>query len=75
MGKIVLDLGKSEKEHGLTYAAFSRVTKLEDIGIVGHFTEERFLHMIGKQKKVAPRKAEERHLKMLAEATLEWLRG
>ena len=68
-GKIIIDLGKNEKEHGLTYVAFSRVRKLEDIGIVGSFTHERFLHLIGKHKKVAPRKREERRLKRLAEAT------
>ena len=68
-GKIILDLGKTEKEHGLTYVAFSRVKKLEDIGIIGNFSLERFVHKIASHKKMAPRKREERRLKKLAEKT------
>ena len=34
-GKLVLDLSDKEKECGLTYVAFSRATRLRDIGIVG----------------------------------------
>mgnify|MGYP005698177475 CR=1 FL=1 len=33
--KIVMNLGANEKEHGLSYVAFSRATKLSNIGITG----------------------------------------
>ncbi len=34
-GKVVIKLGKSEREHGLSYVAFSRATRLSNIGIIG----------------------------------------
>lgn len=33
-----MHLGKDEKKHGLTYTAFSRVTRFSDIGIAAGFT-------------------------------------
>ena len=41
--KIVLHLGKDEKEHGLTYTAFSRATPFSDVGIFDGFEASRFL--------------------------------
>ena len=35
---MVVHLGKDEKKHGLTYTAFSRVTRFSDIGIAAGFT-------------------------------------
>lgn len=32
LGNIIVDLGKEEKEHGLTYVAFSRVRLLRGLG-------------------------------------------
>ena len=58
--KIVLHLGKSEKEHGLTYTAFSRATKFSDVGIFDGFESTRFTHKIPQQTKMASRLAEER---------------
>ncbi len=51
-GKVVVHLGKEEKEHGLTYTAFSRVTRFNDIGIADGFTAERLTSKIRKNKKV-----------------------
>ena len=62
-GKVVVHLGKEEKEHGLTYTAFSRVTRFSDIGIADGFTAERLTPKIRKNKKVKPRILEERKLK------------
>ena len=41
-GKIVMDLSDREREHGLTYVAFSRATKFENIGIEGGLSLARF---------------------------------
>ena len=73
LARIILNLGKEEKEHGLTYVAFSRVKKLEDIGIVGDFSRERFTLKIANQSKMAPRKREERRIRDLAEETVEMI--
>ena len=37
-GLLVLDLGDSEKEHGLAYTAIYRATKTTNIGIINPFT-------------------------------------
>ena len=66
-------MGKNEKEHGLTYVAFSRVKKLEDIGIVGDFSRERFTLKIANQSKMAPRRREERRIRDLAEETVDMI--
>jgi ATP-dependent exoDNAse (exonuclease V) alpha subunit len=34
-GKVVINLGDKEKEHGLSYVAFSRATAISDFGITG----------------------------------------
>jgi ATP-dependent DNA helicase PIF1 len=70
-GKIVLNLGKNEKEHGLTYVAFSRATKLRNIGIEGGLTCERFTVKIKNQAKMKARKDEEQRLRNLVEPTIE----
>ena len=51
-GKVVMNLGKTERECGLSYVAFSRATRLRDVGIVGGFTFERFTRMIKKHPKM-----------------------
>ena len=68
-GKVVVHLGKDEKEHGLTYTAFSRVTKFSDIGTAGGFTAERLTSKIRRNKKVKPRILEERKLKKKGQNT------
>jgi ATP-dependent exoDNAse (exonuclease V) alpha subunit len=74
--KLVLDLGKNEKEHGLTYVAFSRARRLRDIGIIGEFTKTRITESIRKQAKMKSRQAEEARLRGIAletkEAVDEW---
>ena len=69
-GKIVMDLGKNEREHRLTYTAFSCATRFADIGIIGGLTEERFTTSILKHKKVKPRIEEEKWLADLSARTM-----
>ena len=57
--KVVLHLGKREKEHGLTYTAFSRATKFSHVGVYDGLEAARFLFKIPNQKLMAPRLAEE----------------
>ena len=68
-GMLVADLGSKENEHGLSYTAFSRVTRLFNFGIIGGLTLERFTSKIKNQAKVAPRRVEESRLRTLAAAT------
>jgi len=51
-GKVVLHLGKKEKEHGLTYTGFSRVMKFIDIAIAGVLSLDRLTNKIGNQSKM-----------------------
>jgi hypothetical protein len=53
-GCLVFKLGPIEKSHGLTYTAFSRATRLLDIGIIGGLTRERIMGKIqnGKGMKI-----------------------
>ena len=44
--KVVVVIGNTEREHGLTYAAFSRVTRASDIGIDGRFPRNRLLEKV-----------------------------
>jgi hypothetical protein len=73
-GKIVADLGKSEREHGLTYTIFSRVTAFANLGIDGGLTLDRFTKSISTHEKMEPRKLEERRLAALSETTVQRLR-
>ena len=47
--KVILDLGKQEMSLGLSYVAFSRATRLSNIGIVGGITKERLTTVIQKK--------------------------
>ena len=67
--KIVLHLGKDEKEHGLTYTAFSRATRFSDVGIFDDFEASRFLIKIPMHKKMGARLAEERRYKVMERKT------
>ena len=71
--KVVVSLGKREREHGLTYTAFSRVRRATDIGIINGFPRDRLLTMIAKQAKMKPRIKEEKRLKKIAKTTETWL--
>ena len=74
-GKMVMDLSKYEKECGLTYVAFSRVTRLKDVGIIGGLTYERFSYKIRNKEKMGIRNAEMHRLGAAVDATIMRLRG
>ena len=48
----VIELGKSEREHALSYTAFSRATKLIDVGIRSELCQDRLVKKIRKHKKM-----------------------
>ena len=73
-GKIVMDLSDREREHGLTYVAFSRATKFENIGIEGGLSLACFTTSIREHSKMSARLAEEDRLRNLANATEERVR-
>jgi hypothetical protein len=72
--KVVCELGTREAEAGITYTAFSQVTKLVNFGIIGGLTFDRFTTKIRNHPKVAGRKFEESRLRALASATVAMLR-
>jgi len=69
-GTIVLHLGDREREHGLTYTGFSRVTKLINIAIAGGLSFERLTYTIRKGGKMKRRIKEEQRLKRLSTQTV-----
>ena len=74
-GKLVADLGKCEKEHGLTYTVFTRVTRFKNLGIINGLTRTRFTSNIKAHKKVAPRRREETRLRNLSTDTIARLQN
>ncbi len=54
-GKVILVLGKTEREHGLSYVGFSRTTRLEDVGVDGGINADRIMSKIQNQKKLKVR--------------------
>ena len=68
-GKFVVCFSTKEKEHGLTYTAFSRATVLTNIGIIGSLTCERLCEKILSHAKMEPRKIEDQRLKHLGTST------
>ena len=58
--KVVVVIGDKEREHGLTYTAFSQVTRASDIGIDGGFPRNRLLEKVKKQRLMQERIMEER---------------
>jgi ATP-dependent DNA helicase PIF1 len=68
-GKVVIKLGPKEMEHGLTYVAFSRATRLSNIGIIGGIPETRLTTQIRNQQKLQKRLVEDQRLHRLAEQT------
>ena len=67
--KIVANISEIEKEHGLTYTAFSRATRLTDIRLLNGITRNRLTIKIANQAKMEPRKKEERRLDRLVTST------
>ena len=71
--KIILKLGQMEKEHGLSYVAFSRATKLSDIGITGGISGSRLTTKISNMLKVKKRLKEDERLDNLEIDTIQLL--
>ena len=61
-----LKLGDKEKEHGLSYVAFSRSTRFCDNGIIGGLSRERLTTKISQQQKLVKRRQEDQRLRGLA---------
>ena len=61
--------GNEEKEHGLTYTAFSRATTFTDVGVFDDVDFSRFTKEIPNHKKMGPRLAEERRYDRLVQET------
>ena len=72
-GKVVCELGDKEPDAGITYTAFSRVTKMANFGIIGGLTYERFTSKIRDHSKFAGRIREEKRLRELSAKTIEQL--
>ena len=70
-GKVVADISSKEREHGLTYTAFSRVTKFCDFGLINGITKHRLINKIYAHAKMKPRMDAEQRLSRLAELTSE----
>ncbi|GFH56392.1 hypothetical protein CTEN210_12868 [Chaetoceros tenuissimus] len=73
--KVVVNLGKTEKEHGLTYTVFSRVTRASDIGIIGGFPKDSLIDKVAKQAKMKARIKEESRLNGIVRRTIQELRN
>jgi Helitron helicase-like domain at N-terminus/PIF1-like helicase len=69
-GKVVVDLGAKEMEHGLSYVAFSRVRRFKDIGIMGGIPLQRITSQISNQEKLKNRIFEDVRLEELEKQTL-----
>ena len=72
-GKVVVSLGEREREHGLTYTAFSRVKKMSNLGILGGLTFNRLTKSVRNQGKMALRMKEEKRLSRLVTLTIREL--
>ena len=73
-GKVVAELSSREPEAGITYTAFSRVTRMLNFGIIGGLTFDRFTSKIRNHVKVAGRQLEESRLREIATRTVTYLR-
>ena len=71
--KVVAHLGEVEKEHGLSYTVFSRVTKPSNLGLIGGLSRERLTQKILSQAKMKPRMKEEKRLEKFVRKTLAFL--
>jgi hypothetical protein len=70
---VVADLSNVEKEHGLTYTAFSRVQRLKNFGIIGGLNRDRLCSKISSGAKLKRRLLEEDRLSRLElETTQRW---
>ena len=74
-GKIVLNLGEKEDTVGLTYVAFSKAIKLQNIGIDGGFNRARIMEVISSKDSLKRRLEADARLTKLSEETIEKLRN
>ena len=72
-GKVILHLGDTEKDHGLSYVGFSRATTLRNVGIEGGITGERLTTRISSLAKLRKRLQEDARLKILEQTTMDKL--
>ena len=72
-GKVVISLGEKEREHGLTYTAFSRVKKMSNLGILGGMSYARLTKSIRNHVRMPLRVKEEKRLHVLSKATMKFL--
>ena len=72
-GKVIIELGPREPEHGITYMAFSRVTEFLNLGIIGGLTFDCFTSKIKNHAKVAGCKLKEIRLWQLASQMVAYL--
>ena len=72
--KVVVSLGSKEREHGLTYTAFSRVRRASDIGIINGFPKDCLTVLVRWQAKMSARIKEGKRLLALARKTERQLR-
>ena len=71
--KFFINMGKREKEHGLTYVSMSPVTKFSNIGIHNGITFNWSYKCIRNHKKMTPRIHEETCLHALCAETIKML--
>eukprot|EP00978_Attheya_sp_CCMP212_P023313 scaffold71160_cov44-Attheya_sp.AAC.1 len=72
-GKVVLNVSDHEREHGLTYAGFSRATGFSNIGLKDGITHTRLRYKILKQGKMPGRIKHERNLNQLYHERNIWM--
>ena len=72
--KVVCELGSKEPEAGITYTAFSRVTKMVNFGVIGGLTLDRLTTTIKNHAKFPGRIKEEQRLRLLSANTVDMLR-
>jgi ATP-dependent exoDNAse (exonuclease V) alpha subunit len=75
LGKVILVLGKTERECGLSYVGFSRNRRFADVGVDGGINGDRITTKIKNQKKLKVRLIEDRRLDGLEQETLAMLNG
>ena len=73
IGKVVLHLTEREREHGLTYVAFSRATRFSNIGLYDGISESRLIAKVRNHSKMGARIQHERVLHQLSLSTREWM--
>lgn len=67
--KVVINRGETEMENGMSYGAFSKVTQLSNIEIIGCFSEIRLTACINKKIKLKIRLKEDVRLAPLVRRT------